>query len=109
MKQHMIEIPVLIDHQLRFVFFGLEQFFGVTFSAMECEKVFDDAIFDQTSAKRYCFCESPRFYVSGRVDDYEPDQIWLETQGNDKIKDHLNLIIEAASNHAFRLKKSIRF
>lgn len=70
-----------IDHRLQFALFGLECALGVSFAGAECLRVFRDAVEDQVSAKRYTFFESPRLAVTGRVDEYEPESIWVRVEG----------------------------
>lgn len=94
-----------IDTTLRFALFGLECALGVSFSGIECERVFRDAAEDQVSAKQYVLFESPRFVVSGRVDEYEPESIWLRVQGKSAVAEVLRRVVEGAKVHAFRLRQ----
>ena len=95
-----------IGLRLRFVLFGLECAFGVSFNGVECERVFRDAAEDQVSAKRYLLFESPGLIVSGLVEEYEPVSIWLRLQGGHRVTEVLLRVIEAADFHAFRLRES---
>jgi hypothetical protein len=92
-----------IDNGLRFVFFGLEVAMGIYFSGVECERVFTDSEEDQVSAKRYLFHTSPSVVVTGRVDDYEPETIWLRIEGLRNADKILQSVIEGAKIHAARL------
>ena len=96
-----------IDIRLRFALFGLECAFGVSFAGAECEQVFRDADDDQVSAKRYTFFESSRLSVTGRVDEYEPDSIWVQVRGYRAGGDLLRRVAEGAEFQAYRLRKSL--
>jgi hypothetical protein len=72
---------VTMDSRLRFALFGLECAPGVSFAGVECEREFRDCAEDQVSAKRYTFFESPRLAVTGRVDEYEPESLWMQVRG----------------------------
>jgi len=94
-----------IDTTLRFALFGLECALGVTFNAAECERVFRDATVNQMSSKQYVLFESSRFNVSGRVDEYEPESIWLRVQGELGVVEKLKRGVEGSRLHAIRLSQ----
>ena len=98
-----VEEAITIDNGLRFVFFGLEVAMCVYFSGVECERVFTDSDEDQVSAKKYLFHTSPSFVVTGRVDDYESETIWLRIEGLRNADKILQSVIEGAKIHAARL------
>ena len=95
-----------VDTKLRFALFGLECALGVTFNGVECERVFRDAGENQVSAKQYVLFESPRIVVSGRVDEYEPESIWLRVQGERGVAEVLRRVVEGSEFHAVRLRQS---
>jgi len=97
---------LIIDMRLRFALFGLECALGVSFAGAECERAFRDAAEDQVSAKRYTFFESPRLSVTGRVDEYEPESMWVQVQGGRGSRDLLRRVIEGAEFAAFRLREA---
>jgi hypothetical protein len=66
-----------IDEKLRTVFSRLEQILSVQFDTHEMDRVFSDSEHDQVSPKRYIFHQAGRVSVSGSVDDYEPETLWL--------------------------------
>lgn len=66
-----------VNERLRQCLSKLELLLGVPLDPSEIERVFSDSIADQVSEKHYCFFASPRIQVRGRVDDYEPETIWL--------------------------------
>jgi hypothetical protein len=95
-----------IDLRLRFALFGLECALGVSFDGAECERVFRDAAENQVSAKRYAFFESPRLLVTGRVDEYEPESVWVRVEGGRGVGELLRRVVEGAEFHALRLRES---
>ncbi len=101
------EEVVPIDHGLRFVLLGLECAFGVSFAAAECERVFRDAESDQVSAKQYEFYSSPSLSISGRVDEYEPEEIWISAKGARNCDEVLKRVVEAARFAEVRYRRHI--
>lgn len=101
------EEMLVIDHRLRFALFGLECALGVSFAGAECERVFRDAAEDQVSAKRYSFFESPRMSITGRVDEYEPESLWVRIEGDRGLGEVLHRVAEGAELHALRLRQSL--
>jgi hypothetical protein len=100
------EVLLPIGLQLRFALFGLECAFGVSFDGVECERVFRDAAEDQVSARQYLLFQSARLVVSGRVDEYEPETIWLRVQGKAGVGEVLRQVVAGAEFHAFRFCRS---
>lgn len=97
---------VTIDIRLQFALFGLECALGVSFSGDEWERVFRDVSENQVSAMKYMFFESPGLVVSGRVDEYEPDSIWLRIQGGSDCGALLQRVVDGAAYQAVRLGRS---
>lgn len=63
------------------------------FSATEIDRVFKDAEEDQVSPKSYFFYDSKKLQVTGTVDHYEPETIWIRIRGpSSKEKAFLRLI-----------------
>lgn len=98
---------LVIDHRLRFALFGLECALGVSFAGAVCELVFRDADNDQVSAKWYMFFESPHLSVTGRVDEYEPESVWVRVHGSRGIGEVLRRVAEGAEFQALRLRQSL--
>jgi hypothetical protein len=94
-----------VDLRLRFALFGLECALGVSFAGAECERVFRDAAEDQVSAKRYTFFESPCLIVSGRVDEHEPESVWVRVEGGRGVSETLRRVAKGAEFQAFRLRQ----
>ena len=69
--------------------------------------MFHDAVEDQRSAKQYTFFESKHLCVTGRVDEYEPESLWVRVQGNRGVGELLRRVVEGAEFHVFRLQKSL--
>ena len=67
-----------IDDSLRFFLFGLETALGVGFEVFEVERVFEDARTNGCREIRYDLHSTRRARVSGWVEAYEPDTIWIE-------------------------------
>lgn len=95
---------VPIDLRLRFALFGLECALGVPFSGAECERVFEESTSDSISAKSYVFFESATLSVFGRVDEYEPETIWIEVSAP-RASELLTRVAEGAELQIFRLNK----
>lgn len=102
LEEHLIPIDVT----LRFVMFGLECGLGISLSAAESERVFRDAVNDQVSAKEYVFYDGAKCSVTGRVDEYEADEIWLRVEGTRSAVQLLHRAVESVQYHVLRLRKS---
>jgi len=100
------EILVPIDLTLRFILFGLECASCIILSAPEMERVFREATEDHVSAKEYVFYRSPDLSITGRVDEYEPETVWLRIEGRSEIASSLDRIVETARFHVARLQRS---
>ncbi len=73
----------------------------------ECERVFRDATDDQVSAKRYSFFASSRLAVTGRVDEYEPESVWLRVEGDRGVGEVLRRVAADSEFAAHRLLVSL--
>ncbi len=93
-----------INERLRQCLSNLELLLGVRFDPSEIERVFSDSIADQVREKRYCFFESPRIQVRGRVDDYEPETIWLSVSVTRRVWcwDKVDTRLEAQSHRILK-------
>lgn len=96
----------IIDIRLRFALFGLECALGVPLSGLECERIFKDAENDQCSAKDYVLGTFPDLLVTGHVDEYEAETIWLTAQGRNVPADLMQKLREGAEYHVFRLQSA---
>jgi hypothetical protein len=95
-----------IDVRLRFALFGLECTLGVSCAGAECERVFRDAAEDQLSAKQYMIFESPSLKVTGRVDEYEPETVWLQVSGRAGSRELFRRVAENSAFHALRAARA---
>ncbi len=102
------EEHLCIGLRLRFALFGLECALGVSFDGAECERVFRDAAEDHISAKQYTFYGSARLAVTGRVDEYEPDSLWLRVEGNHGCGSVLRRVVENSEYAQFRMRESLK-
>jgi hypothetical protein len=81
-----------IDHDLRRFFNEVEIYLSITLDRKIIEKIFQDAENDQVNEKEYqLYIGAKRIFNSpikifGKVDSYEPSDIWIEIQ-NIKKKD----------------------
>ena len=100
------EEHMTIDNRLRFAFFGLEIALNVFFSGAECERVFRDAEADTVSAKQYEFFRSQRLAVTGRVDAYEPEEIWIRIEGRGG-GEVLRRVFDGAEFHTLRQQRML--
>src|SRR5262245_23739044 len=93
-----------INERLRPCLSKLELLLGVPLDRSEIERVFSDSITGQVSEKNYCFFESPRTQVRGRVDAYEPETIWLSVSVTRRIWfwDKVNTRLEAQSHRILK-------
>ncbi|UOQ51899.1 hypothetical protein [Hymenobacter cellulosivorans] len=77
---------LLIDEKLRNTLAQLQAFLGVRFDQAEIEQVFIDAETDQVSFKTYSFYRTSSFWnaawtITGAVDEYEPETLFLKSSG----------------------------
>lgn len=94
-----------IDEALRFVLFGLECTLDVELNPAIVEQVFSDTEADAVSAKRYAFWSGPGMEVTGHVQEYEPESLWLTIQSQRVHKPSLSDIVERAKYHVLRWAK----
>lgn len=80
----MIEVAeelILIDNHFPGLLRALESALGVAFSTSELERSLSEAQSDRRSEKRYTFFDGASFSVTGQVDEYEPETIWIRVRG----------------------------
>jgi len=99
---------LIIDLKLRLALYGLECALGVSFDVVQCERIFHDAANNQVDVKQYVLYNSSTLIVSGRVDDYEPESIWLHVEGVTGIADTVHRVLEGAEFHLIRLRRSLQ-
>ncbi|MFN0050980.1 MAG: hypothetical protein ACKV0T_02240 [Planctomycetales bacterium] len=59
------------------------------------------------SAKRYTFFASHGLAVTGQVDEYEAETIWLRVEGPRDAGEMLRRVAEGANFAVFRLRQSL--
>lgn len=96
---------ITIDDQLRLILFGLECALDAEFSVEAVEKIFSDGAEDAVSEKRYTLWDGPRLKVTGFVEQYEPEDIWLTVQSAKVFTPTLPIIVERAKYQIYRLDK----
>jgi len=82
--------------------FGLECALNVEFNPAEMERVFMDAKANQVQTKQYAFHQSKGLIVTGRVDGYEPESIWLRVESAKSLAPTLSSILERTRYRIFR-------
>ena len=93
---------VSIDNQLRFVLFGLECALDAEFSVEAVEKIFFDGEQDAVSEKHYKLWAVNHQIVTGHVEAYEPEDIWLTVQTQKPFNPSLAAIVERAKYQVYR-------
>ena len=83
----------LIGPTFRAVLKSLEEALGVRFLEVELERVVADAEADQVSPKHYVFFRSPGLSVSGIVDEYEPETVWIEVTGTHRYEQAFQSVV----------------
>lgn len=89
MQQHLL----VIDHRLRRFFSMLSDALKISVVESEIDRVFADAERDQVSQKSYCFVESNTWSLTGLVEEYEPETIWIRLSGWKKAEINLTRIV----------------
>ena len=102
---HTVVELVPIGLELRFVFFGLEAGLDIPLRPAEVERVFLDRADNQASAKTYLFCDVGSYRVTGKVDDYEPDDIWIEVSGKSSGCEQFRRIVALSRDYAVRSQR----
>ena len=97
------EILLCFGNQLRIFLFGLQCKLNVEFYVAECERAFSDAETNKISAKHYTFYNDRHVTITGQVDDYEPESIWIIVNGPPIDLAKLN---EQAHLEMFRMRKA---
>ncbi|HEX8658605.1 MAG TPA: hypothetical protein VF690_13760 [Hymenobacter sp.] len=78
--------PLLINDGLRTVLAELENHLVIHFNWTAVEQVFEDEKNDQVSFKLYLFYKEKSFFssdweISGAVNEYEPETLFLKSEG----------------------------
>jgi hypothetical protein len=79
----LIQDLFIITNSLRETLHSIGKELGVAFAEQEIARLLAESVSDLVSAKSYCFFRSPVLTVSGIVDEYEPETVWIQVEGND--------------------------
>ena len=94
-----------INESFRFILFGLECALDAELNPSVLEQVFSDAENDMVSEKRYTFWSGPSVEVTGHIEGYEPESLWLMVRSRQGCKPSLSEIAERAKYHTLRWAK----
>jgi hypothetical protein len=97
-----------IDDTLRYVLYGVSVVLGIDMRASEIERLFIACADGDSTAKSYEFHRSPLAVVTGRVDDYEPETVWLSVVARKFDQAELKRLVEAARHTSFGLAAARR-
>jgi hypothetical protein len=92
---------LVIDDVLRFVLYGVSVVLTVDLKASEIERLYTNSASGDRREQTYEFHRSPRVLVTGRVDEYEPESVWLSVAGPKFDQATLDRLVEAAKHASF--------
>ena len=101
-------VLVIVDEALRFVLYGVSVLLDVELRASEIERLFANSASGLSSKKDYEFHRSPRVLVTGRVDEYEPESVWLSVVAPRLDQAKLERLVEASKHASFDLSGNRR-
>lgn len=90
-----------IDNSLRYVLYGLSVVLNVDLRASEIERLFADRSHGDASKRSYEFHRSPFARVTGLVEAYESESVWLSVSASVVDKKLLLRLIERAEHTSF--------
>lgn len=99
---------LIIDDTLRYVLYGVSVVLGIDMRASEIERLFAASASGDSSAQSYEFHRSPRVVVTGRVDEHEPESVWLAVAAPKFDQSELKRLVEAARHASFGLAAARR-
>ena len=94
---------LIIDDTLRYVLYGVSVVLGVDLRASEIERLFAASEEGDSTAQAYEFHGSARVRVTARVDEYEPESVWLSVVAPKFDQAELHRLVEAARHASFGL------
>ncbi len=101
------EICLSIDDRLRFVLFGLECTLNVEFNPAEVERLFDATEQDAAPNGEYVFWQGRNISVTGKVEQYEPYDVFLRVESRRLFTPTLLEIAERAKYQVYRIDRRI--
>jgi len=97
-----------IDDTLRYALYGVSVVLGIDMRASEIERLYAASASGNSTAQSYEFHRSPRVLVTGRVDEYEPGDVWLSVAARKFDQAELKRLVEAAKHASFGLAAAKR-
>lgn len=94
---------LIVDDTLRYVLYGVSVVLGIDMRASEIERLFAASASGDSSAHSYEFHRSPSVLVTGRVDEHEPESVWLSVAARKFDQFELKRLVEAARHASFGL------
>lgn len=101
---HKVTELMIVDDTLRYVLYGLSVVLRIDLRASEIERLFRASDSGERTAQSYEFHSSPSVSVQGRVDEYEPESVWLSVAARGFYEVDLKRLIEAARHASFGLR-----
>ncbi len=71
------KVLTAIDESLRYALFGLQCVLDISLSGSEIKRIFIESEENQVSEKKYTLFKSSHISVTGKVDEYEPETIFI--------------------------------
>lgn len=90
-----------IDDALRFVLYGISVTLEIDLAASQIEQMFTASTRSAAREQMFEFHRSPRAIVSGRIEDYEPETVWLTVQARRFDEASLKRLVDAARHASF--------
>jgi hypothetical protein len=92
-----------VDDTLRYLLYGVSVVLRIEMRASEIERLFAASASRDSTAQLYEFHRSPRVLVTGRVDEHEPESVWLTVVARKFDQTELTRLLEAARHASFGL------
>jgi hypothetical protein len=97
-----------VNDTLRYVLYGVSVVLGIDMRASEIERLFEASASGDSTAQSYEFHRSLRVLVTGRVDEYEPGDVWLSVAAKRFDQADLKRMVEAAKHASFGIAATER-
>ena len=99
---------LIIDNTLRYVLYGVCVVLDIDMRAGEIERLFTASAAGDATSRSYEFHRSSRVSVLGRVDEHEPESVWLSVAAPKFNQANLKRIVETARHASFGLAATRR-
>ena len=90
-----------INDTLRYVLYGVSVTLDIGLRASEIERLFAASASGNSCSQSYEFHCSPCVRVTGRVEEYEPESLWLTVSARNFDQTALKRLVEAAKHASF--------